>query len=276
MQYKNSNYDIFEDGRCYSHLSKKYLKPQMTNKYPTYNLTINGKKKKVYIHRMVAETFIKKPADKNIVNHIDGNTKNFHKDNLEWVTPSENSKHAMINGLTSRGDQTINRFTENLPDECWVEIPNFPLYLVSTYGRIMNHKTKRLLKPTKKPAGYLQVNLWKNNKGYTKDIHQIVYTSFTKDFDLYDYVINHVDGNKANNKLTNLEKITYKENNLHAVYTIKTNNCAKPVIQYDKNGNIIREFASIAQATRLTSISNISRAIKSGRTAGSYYWKFKE
>lgn len=276
MQYKNSDYDIFEDGRCYSHLSKKYLTPQWTNRYPTYNLTIDGKKKKVYIHRMVAETFIKKPANKNIVNHIDGNTKNFHKNNLEWVTASENGKHAVANGLIRKGDYTINRFIENLPNEEWTEIPDFPLYLVSTYGRIMNHKTKRLLKPAKKPAGYLQVSLWKNNKGYTKDIHQIVYTSFTKDFDLSGYVINHIDGDKTNNKLTNLEKITYKENNLHAIYTIKTNNCAKPVIQCDKNGNIIREFASIAEATRLTSISNISRAIKSGRTAGSYYWKFKE
>ena len=81
MRYKNSDYEIFEDGSCYSYLSNKYLKPQLTNRYPTYNLTLNGKKKKVYIHRMVAETFIEKPDGKNIVNHIDGNTHNFNKDN---------------------------------------------------------------------------------------------------------------------------------------------------------------------------------------------------
>ena len=276
MRYKNSDYEIFEDGSCYSYLSKKYLKPQLTNKYPTYNLTIDGKKKKVYIHRMVAETFIEKPAEKNIVNHIDGNTHNFHKNNLEWVTTSENSKHALANGLTPKGNQKINRFVENLLNEEWVEIPDFPLYLISNYGRVMNHKTKRLLKPAKKPAGYLQVSLWKNNKGYSKDIHQLVYISFTKDFNLTGYVINHIDGNKTNNNITNLEKITYQENNLHAVYTIKTNACAKPVLQLDQNGNIIKEFVSIAEATRMTSISNISRAIKSKRKAGSYYWKFKE
>ena len=276
MRYKNSDYEIFEDGSCYSYLSNKYLKPQLTNRYPTYNLTLNGKKKKVYIHRMVAETFIEKPDGKNIVNHIDGNTHNFNKDNLEWVTASENSKHALSNGLTSKGNQLINRFIENLPNEEWTELPGFPLYVISNYGRIMNYRTKRLLKPAKKPSGYLQVSLWKNNKGYTKDIHQLVYIAFTKDSNLTGYVINHIDGNKINNNITNLEKITYKENNLHAVYVIKANNCAKPVLQLDKNGNIIQEFKSIAEATRMTSISNISRAIKSKRTAGSYYWKFKE
>lgn len=276
MRYKNSEYEIFEDGTCYSYFSNKYLKPQWTNKYPTYNLTINGKKKKIYIHRMVAETFIEKPIDKNIVNHKDGNTKNFHKDNLEWVTASENSKHAFANGLISKGNQTINRFIENFPGEEWKEIPDFPLYLISSHGRVMNSKTKRLLKPYTKPAGYLQINLWKNKKGYSKDIHQLVYISFTEDFDLQGYVINHIDGNKVNNNITNLEKVTYKENNLHAIYITKVNTCAKPVFQLNEKGDIVNEFNSIAEASRITGIANISRAIKNKRKAGSYYWKFKE
>lgn len=43
-QYKDTPYDIYDDGRCYSHLSNKFLTPKMSVTYPTYNLTINGKK----------------------------------------------------------------------------------------------------------------------------------------------------------------------------------------------------------------------------------------
>lgn len=89
------------------------------------------------------------------------------------------------------------------------------------------------------------------------------------------YVINHIDGNKRNNCLWNLERITRQENNLHAVYTIKTNNCAKPIYQLDENKNIINLFLSIAQATRETGINNIGRAIKKGSRAGGYYWQFQ-
>lgn len=90
-QYKDTPYDIYEDGRCYSHLSNKFLTPKMSVKYPTYNLTINGKKKNVKIHRMVAETFLPLVDGKEIVNHKDGDTHNFNINNLEWVTASENS-----------------------------------------------------------------------------------------------------------------------------------------------------------------------------------------
>lgn len=276
MKYKDTNYEIYEDGRCYSYFSNKFLTPQMSNKYPTYNLTIDGKKKKTYVHRMVAETFLAHTEDKNIVNHKDGNTHNFHISNLEWVTPSENSKHACATGLTPKGNQLINRFCENLPNEEWRPVFNFSQYLVSNYGRIMNGYTKQLLKPALKSAGYYQVSLWKNGKGSTKDLHQIILQSFYPDESLEGYVINHKDGNKKNNRLNNLEKITYQENNLHAVYQIKTHKCAKPVYQLNSEKEIIKEFSSIAAATRDTGINNISRAIKTNRMAGKYYWKFKE
>lgn len=272
--YLNTKYEIYKDGRCFSHLSNKFLTPQMSNKYPTYNLTLGGKKKKTYVHRMVAETFLPHDEEHNIVNHKDGDTHNFNVSNLEWVTCQENSQHACANGLTPKGDQTINRFVENLPNENWFEVKDFPLYIISSYGRIMNHKTKRLLKQAISAHGYYEVALYKNNKGYTKQIHQLVYCNYFQDYDIKGYVINHKDGNKLNNNIDNLEKITYQENNLHAVYTIRTNKCAKAIVQIDKNGKIVQEFVSVAQATKNTGINNISRAANSGRTAGGFYWKY--
>lgn len=275
-QYKQTPYIIYDDGRCYSNLSNKFLSPKTTVKYPTYHLQINGKSKTVMIHRMVAETFIPNPENKSIVNHKDGDTHNYHVSNLEWVTSSENSKHAYDTGLIIKSNQMVNKYIANLDGEVWKEIKNYPLYLISSFGRVMNKRTKRLLKQYKdNVGGYLCINLWENGKGKTLRVHQLIYTTFFEDDNLKGFVINHIDGNKNNNNINNLEKVSYQINNLHAVYTIQTNKINKPVIQLDKSKNFIAEYVSIAEATRQTNISNISRAIKKQGQAGGFYWVFK-
>ena len=274
-QYLDTPYDIDENGKCFSHLSNKYLTPQMTNKYPTYNLTIEGKKKKTKIHRMVAEAFLPRIEGKDIVNHKDGDTKNYRLSNLEWRDHQENSIHAVETGLRPKGDQKINKYQDNLPGEEWLPVKDYSNYVISSCGRIMNIKTKRLLKQVIGNNGYYEVNLWKNNHGTTTQIHRLVYSHFYDDFDLQGYVINHKDGDKLNNNKSNLEKNTYQENNLHAVYAIKTNSCIRPVLQYDKEMNFIAEYPSIAEAQRALGIKNVSRAAKNNLTAGGFYWKYK-
>lgn len=276
QQYKNTAYVIYDDGRCFSNLSNKFLTPKMSVTYPTYNLTIDGKKKQVKIHRMVAETFLPQPIDKNIVNHIDGDTHNFKLNNLEWVSSQENSLHAINTGLRKNGNQTINKFCGNLPNEEWRPIKNYPNYVISSAGRVMNIRTKRLLKSyLDNSGGYACVNLWCNNCSKIYRIHTLVYTHFHNDFNLQGYVINHIDGDKLNNNILNLEKTTYQNNNLHATYIIKTNKSNKIIYQLDKNKNIIKEYPSIAKAQKELRISNISRAIAKNGQAGGYYWKFK-
>lgn len=66
--------------------------------YKKVNIRINGKDMKVYVHRLVALTFIPNADGRKEVNHIDSNPANNHVSNLEWVSSSENTVHAVKKG----------------------------------------------------------------------------------------------------------------------------------------------------------------------------------
>ena len=79
-----------------------------TNGYKRIGLSIGGKRKLYYVHRLLAEVFIDNPEGKKCVNHIDGNKLNNSLDNLEWVTYSENTQHAVNTGLHQIGESCYN------------------------------------------------------------------------------------------------------------------------------------------------------------------------
>jgi hypothetical protein len=93
---------------------KSYL--LSTNKtydgYQAITLCANKTQKTKTIHRLVAETFIENIENKPQVNHIDGNKSNNKLENLEWMTSSENVKHALKLGLKDKnwqdGEKNIN------------------------------------------------------------------------------------------------------------------------------------------------------------------------
>jgi len=106
------HYEINEKGEVFSldrvvinSLGRKYLYPAKKMKqlkhmtgYSVIRLSKNGNTKTCRYHRIVAENLIPNPYNKPFVNHKDGNKRNNHPSNLEWVTAKENTKHAIDSG----------------------------------------------------------------------------------------------------------------------------------------------------------------------------------
>lgn len=153
-------------------------------------------------------------------------------------------------------------------------IKDYENYCIDIDGNIFNIITNKYLQGSIGEHGYRYYRLTKNGKKKMFYAHRLVAETYLDNPNKLP-IVNHKDGNKLNNNLNNLEKISYQENNLHAEYIIKTHNSAKAVYQLDLDKKIIKTFQSISSAKKETGINNISRAIKLGTKAGGYYWKFK-
>lgn len=183
--------------------------------------------------------------------------------------------------------------------EIWKDIQGFEgLYQISNNGRVkslerlVNNKNgkrivkEKVLKNQINSKGYYSVVLRKQNKNITKEIHRMVAIAYINNDKNYSYV-NHIDGNKKNNKISNLEWCDCQHNIREAYrlglnhYTNLTNfkNLPKKVLQYDKNNSLLSEFNSIREASRITQVcyNSISLNCRGKQNkAGGYTWKFKE
>ena len=102
-----------------------------------------------------------------------------------------------------------------MPD--WRKIKDSPNYVVSNEGEVMNSLTGKKLKP-RRANGYLHVTLCDENGHHQKSIHRLVAEEFIPKSSGRDCV-NHIDGDRSNNKSENLEWCTQSENMKHAYRT---------------------------------------------------------
>lgn len=115
------------------------------------------------------------------------------------------------------------------------------LYAVSDQGVIYNLKRGTIVKPTMDKRGYLSVILSKGGVQYTTKVHKVVFYSFVVQNGLTredSLVIDHIDGDKTNNALYNLRKITTRENTSRS----KTPKYGRGFHFYEKTGKFGAEI----------------------------------
>lgn len=96
-----------------------------------------------------------------------------------------------------------------------IPIPEFENYLISPDGTVTNVKSGKTLKHSMNENGYLYVSLWKNNRGNPKTVHRLVAEAYIPNPGKKPFV-NHIDANRANPAVDNLEWVTQSENIKHA------------------------------------------------------------
>ena len=89
-------------------------------------------------------------------------------------------------------------------------------YSISDDGKVYSKVRNIYLKLNNKKNGYVYVTLQVKNKKYTKRVHRLVAEAFIPNPQNKPFV-NHIDGNKSNNVVQNLEWVTGSENNIHAM-----------------------------------------------------------
>ena len=159
--------------------------------------------------------------------------------------------------------------------ETFVKVVGFENYEVSNLGRVRNIKSGIVLKPQLRRDGYLMQGLWKNNKKKHLLLHRIVAIAFIDNPDEKPCV-NHIDENKTNNDLSNLEWCTIRENINHGTRTKRSaEKRSKKVVQLDLDDNVLNEFKSMVQAERETGVprSNISSCCNGKlKSSGGFKW----
>ena len=140
------------------------------------------------------------------------------------------------------------------------------LYAVTSCGKVWSYKYKKFLKPGVNRDGYLFVVLCKDGQNKLYKIYRLVAEAYIPNPENLPQV-DHIDNDKTHNYVNNLQWITNRDN------VRKSNN--KPILQYDLDGNFIREWECAADVGREAS-RNILHCLK-GRTksAYNYFWVYK-
>lgn len=169
------------------------------------------------------------------------------------------------------------------------KIKDFPNYYITDVGDVFsriiekhNNPTGRIkrMKLMKNKWGYLQVGLHKNNHYFSKAVHRFVAQVFIPNPENKPQV-NHIDGNKTNNHIENLEWVTASENIRHKFEVLKYKTPGAPsrkIVQL-KNNKVIAEYDGACDAHRRTGInqSNITSCCRGIRNnAGQYQWRYKQ
>ena len=274
-------YECSTEGRIRNKTTCKLLNPSVCcSGYAVSN--IRGKNLK--FHRIITQTFLPNFENKPTVEHKDDNKLNNRLYNLKWATFKEQQQY--VKDKNSRKSQfgvkigTAN--LDKLDNESWKIIKNYPEYEISNMGRI-KYPIRKGSKPYKIRVTYGGGKIYKtftlrNNDGIKSiAIHRLVAQAFISNPNDY-IIVNHKDGDKKNNRYINLKWCTRSENTKHA-YDNDLISGKRKIYQLNVNNNIIKEWDTIKDAyetLKLSRTSINSVLSKKNKTAGGYYWCYKE
>lgn len=157
-------------------------------------------------------------------------------------------------------------------------------YEISNTGEVRRKESKKMLSGCI-TQGYRSVKLtFENSKQKRFYIHRLVAAYFITNSDPRNKTfVNHIDGNKLNNKAENLEWVSPRENNFHYYQKLMQEKKGKkhfekpiPVIQFDLNRNKIAEYPSMSQASKHTGVSivQIARCVhKETMSSNGFIWE---
>ena len=154
------------------------------------------------------------------------------------------------------------------------DIPGYEgLYAITSCGRVWSYTTKKFLKPGTNRWGYKIVVLSKNGKTKTYKIHRLVAEAFIPNPENKP-CINHIDENKSNNALLNLEWATYQENNNYGTRNERAAKSRQKKVICVETGIIYNSVKEAAKAVGAFQ-SNISSCL-AGRykTSGGFHWRY--
>lgn len=116
-------------------------------------------------------------------------------------------------------------------------IEGFEGYYVNSYGRVWSDKSKKWLAPSNNGKGYQIVILFKNGKQVCKSVHRLVAEAFVPNDDPQTKTeVDHLDGNRANNRADNLQWLSHTDN-------VRKSRC-KPILLLDLKSNSVEQFDS--------------------------------
>ena len=146
------------------------------------------------------------------------------------------------------------------------------LYAITPEGEVWSYRRKKFLKTVANKVGYFYVNLCINGNHTSYATHRLVAEAYISNPENLPE-INHKDENKANNCLQNLEWCDAKYN---INYGTRNDKIKKPILQYDLDGNFIREWKCASDVGNEVN-GNICKCLKGKRkSACGYIWKYKE
>lgn len=259
------NYEVSEYGDVRNTTTNKVLKPELTNGYHRITLSTGSRtsKRKIMVHQLVAMCFLYN-YDKEAysIDHLDRNKLNNHYSNLSQCSMKENNNN--------RKEMERHQITETefIEDEIWIEYKtdsNIDIQ-VSNLGRIK--KNDKISKGSMTDKGYYKYGDFL--------VHRLVADAFLGKPKELNMIVNHIDGNKNNNCVDNLEWLSQSENTKHGLNLMSSDKVRS--VEQILDDVIIAKYPSIKIASDCTKITcaNIDFSLSKNTKAGGFYWKYSD